>query len=83
MAELKVYSTDWCGDCHNLKRFLASEQIPYMEINIEHDPAAAEELIARTGKRGIPYMVVGDTWIKGYPMDAAAFRRTLKDLGVA
>ncbi len=82
MAELKVYSTDWCGDCHNLKKFLASENIPYTEINIENDAASAEELIRRTGKRGIPYMVVGDTWIKGYPMDAAGFRSTLRELGV-
>ncbi|MCB1048791.1 MAG: glutaredoxin family protein, partial [Calditrichaeota bacterium] len=40
MPELKVYSTDWCGDCRNLKRFLAAEGISYTEINIENDAAA-------------------------------------------
>ena len=82
MPELKVYSTDWCGDCRNLKRFLAAEGISYTEINIENDAAAEQELIQKTGKRGIPYMTVGETWIKGYPMDVAGFRKTLSALGI-
>ena len=82
MPELKVYSTDWCGDCRNLKRFLAAEGISFTEINIENDAAAEQELIQKTGKRGIPYMTVGETWIKGYPMDVAGFRKTLSDLGI-
>ena len=45
------------------------------------DPAE-QELIQKTGKRGIPYMTVGETWIKGYPMDVAGFRKTLSDLGI-
>lgn len=83
MAKLVVYSTAWCSDCRNLKRFLDAEGVRYEEIDIDAVPAAAEELVAATGKRGIPYMRVGEQWIKGYPMDAGAFRRQLADLGVA
>lgn len=80
MDELLIYSTDWCPDCRNLKRFLDGEGVDYREINIDDDPDAAEELVDATGKRGIPYMRVGELWIKGYPLDAGAFRLKLKEL---
>ncbi len=82
MPELKVYSTDWCGDCRALKRFLDSEKVPYTEINIENDARAEKELIEKTGKRGIPYMVIDGEWIKGYPMDAGGFRTLLSGKGL-
>lgn len=82
MANLVVYSTGWCSDCRNLKRFLDAEGVAYEEIDIDAVPAAAEELVAATGKRGIPFMKVGDRWIKGYPMDAGGFRATLAELGL-
>lgn len=82
MPELLVYSTSWCPDCRNLKRFLETEGIGYREIDIDDHADEAEALLAATGKRGIPYMRLGDEWVKGYPMDAGAFRAKLKELGL-
>ncbi len=81
MAELIVYSTSWCPDCTNLKRFLSAEGIAFREIDIDAEPKAAEELIEATGKRGIPYMRIEDEWLKGYPLDAGGFRRQLAERG--
>lgn len=39
---ITVYSTTWCGYCTRLKKQLDSAGISFTEINIEHDPAAAE-----------------------------------------
>jgi glutaredoxin 3 len=80
VTKLRVYSTGWCPDCRVLKRFLAEEGVAYEEIDIDHQPEAAAELLAATGKRGIPYMRVGERWFKGYPLDAGAFRRLLDEL---
>jgi hypothetical protein len=33
--ELIVYSSTWCPDCREAKRFLEKHKIPYTEINIE------------------------------------------------
>jgi len=41
-------------DCREAKRFLNEHAIPYTEINIETTPGAADQVIANTGKRGIP-----------------------------
>ena len=63
---LTVYSAYWCPDCRTAKRFLAQNNIPYTEIDIEKTPGAAEELIRRTGKRAIPQFVIDGKWVQPY-----------------
>src|SRR4051812_509978 len=55
--EIIVYSSNWCPDCREAKRFLQKHNLPYREIDIEKTPGAAEEIIQRTGKRAIPQFV--------------------------
>lgn len=40
-AALTIYSTTWCGYCHRLKTALKAQGISYDEVDIEHDPTAA------------------------------------------
>ncbi len=55
MTTITVYSTTWCGDCRNLKRFFAEEGIEYSEIDIDQNESAAQQVIAWSGgKRVIP-----------------------------
>jgi glutaredoxin len=49
--QLIVYSSFWCPDCREAKRFLARHNIPFQEVDIEFTPGAAEEVIKHTGKR--------------------------------
>ncbi|MFZ1730332.1 MAG: glutaredoxin domain-containing protein [Bacteroidota bacterium] len=52
---IKMYSTTWCPDCHNAKRFLQSYDIPYEEIDISADEAAAQLVMGWSGgKRVVP-----------------------------
>ena len=44
-----MYSTTWCGYCRRLKSQLDREGIAYVEVNIEHDPAAAEFVMGVNG----------------------------------
>ncbi len=48
------------------KRFLATHNIPYKEIDIETTPGAAEEVIRATGKRAIPQFVIDGRWVQPY-----------------
>jgi len=41
-GELTMYTTTWCGYCRRLKTALKASGIPWKEIDIEADPAAAE-----------------------------------------
>jgi mycoredoxin len=40
-ASLTVYSTSWCGYCHRLMTVLKANGIPFDQVDIEEDPAAA------------------------------------------
>lgn len=39
--QLLIYSTVWCGYCTRLKRQLERAGVPFRNVDIEHDPAAA------------------------------------------
>jgi mycoredoxin len=64
--ELTVYTSAWCGDCREAKRFLEKHNIAYKEIDIEADPAAAAEVVKHTGKRAIPQFVIDGKWVQPY-----------------
>lgn len=55
MAVVKMYTTTWCPDCRQAKKYLDSRGIAYEEINIETTPSAAEIVMAaNAGKRKVP-----------------------------
>lgn len=56
-----VYSTVWCPDCKRAKKFFGEQRVPYINIDIEHDPAAmafVEQI--NNGKRIVPTIVFPD-----------------------
>lgn len=64
--EVLLYSSLWCPDCREAKRFLSKYNIPYTEIDIETTPGAADEVVKRTGKRAIPQFVIDGEWVQPY-----------------
>ncbi len=47
--EVIMYSTVWCGYCKRLKTMLKSSGIAFREVDIEHDPEAAEFVMSVNG----------------------------------
>lgn len=81
--ELTVYSSPYCGDCREAKRFLAQHNIPYKEIDITTTPGAADEIVKRTGKRAIPQFVIDGEWVQPYdPRNGFLYEEMSKRLGV-
>lgn len=65
--DLQVFTATWCPDCRRLETWLAQQDIPHTQVNIETVPGAAEELEAQTGKKAIPFIRVnGKAWVRGY-----------------
>lgn len=59
--ELTMYTTVWCGYCSRLKRHLDREGVRYAEVNIEHDPAAADLVRSlNDGNSTVPTVVFAD-----------------------
>ena len=44
-----MYSTVWCGYCQRLKVAMKASGIPFIEVDIEHDPAAAAFVMGVNG----------------------------------
>lgn len=81
--ELLVYTSSGCSDCRTAKRFLQQHNIPFTEINIQATPGAAEEVVARTGKRAIPQFVLNGEWVQPYrPGEGFLFDEMAALLGV-
>ncbi len=60
-AQIVIYTTRWCGDCHRAKQVMQLMQIPYVEVDISHDLEAAELVIQiNRGYRSVPTIVFPD-----------------------
>ena len=60
-ATVTMYSTIWCGYCRRLKGQMDREGIAYVEVDIEHDPAAAALVMAvNGGDQTVPTVVFPD-----------------------
>jgi mycoredoxin len=56
-----MYSTVWCGYCRRLKSQMEREGIPYVEVDIERDPQAADLVMAvNGGNQTVPTVVFPD-----------------------
>ena len=67
-----VYSTVWCPDCKRAKQFLGDQRIPYINIDIEKEPAAMAYVEqVNNGMRSIPTIIFPDGDILVEPSNAA------------
>ncbi|NLN92618.1 MAG: glutaredoxin family protein [Candidatus Hydrogenedens sp.] len=83
MKEIIVYSADFCGDCQLLRAWMDKEGIPYTVRDIRKDPEHARILEEKTGKQGVPFLIIDGEWKRGYEPGKAftdAFARSLFDL---
>jgi len=58
MAEIEVYTTPTCPYCIKLKDRLDNENIEYEAINLSQNKEKAQELIQKTGQRGVPQTLI-------------------------
>ncbi len=61
-----MYSGKLCGDCQLLKAFMDAHGVVYENRDIRTHPEYGEELKAKTGKLGVPYLLIDGEWVSGY-----------------
>ncbi|HQT30513.1 MAG TPA: glutaredoxin 3 [Thiobacillus sp.] len=72
MAKVVMYCTAVCPYCVSAERLLKSRGVTEIEkIRIDLDPAKQEEMIARSGRRTVPQVFIGDTHVGGFDDTAA------------
>jgi len=76
MTEVKVYSTPTCPWCNKTKGWLKVNNIEFKSIDVSADEKAAEEMVEKSGQRGVPVIDIDGTIIIGY--DVSAMKKVLK-----
>ena len=61
-----IYSATWCAFCHAAKDYFNKLNVKYDDKDIETDPKYAEELVDKSGQRGIPVIDIAGTIIVGF-----------------
>lgn len=75
MAGIRIYTTTWCGDCRNAKRYLKEQGVSFEEIDIEEDEQAAEFVMqANRGLQKVPTFEVDGRTFNLSPFDAKKLR---------
>lgn len=78
MSSVLMYSTRICPFCVMAEKLLLKKGVTQLEkILIDLDPAQREIMMARTGRRTVPQIYIGDHHVGGYD-DLAALDRAGK-----
>jgi glutaredoxin 3 len=60
-----VYATGWCPYCQRARALLAKKGREFTEVDVEEDGKMREEMIARSGRRTVPQIFIGDKHVGG------------------
>ncbi|MCB0931367.1 MAG: mycoredoxin [Mycobacterium sp.] len=61
MPDVTMYTTVWCGYCKRLKVAMKAAGITFTEVDIEHDPAAAQFVMSvNHGNQTVPTLKFAD-----------------------
>lgn len=58
--KIVIYTVAWCPHCRELKEYLTSRNIPFINRDVELEPAAMEELVEKYATYGVPVVVIGN-----------------------
>ena len=60
-AQIVMYTTEYCSDCHRAKRYFEENNITYERIGLENNPDATEFVTKiNNGYRSVPTIVFPD-----------------------
>ncbi len=70
-----MYSTGVCPYCMRAEQLLLRKGVAEIDkIRVDLDPARREEMMARTGRRTVPQIYIGETHVGGFDELAALDR---------
>ena len=75
MQKVLMYTTGYCPYCTRAEMLLKQKGVETIEkIRIDEDPAERDAMMARTGRRTVPQIYIGQTHVGGFD-DLAALDR--------
>ena len=66
-ANVLMYSTGVCPYCTRAEQLLKARGVTTIEkVRIDTDSVKRDEMMARTGRRTVPQIYIGDTYVGGF-----------------
>ncbi len=65
MPGITVYTGSFCGYCEQVRALLKRRGIAFTEVSVEDHPDLREKLLARSGRRTLPQVYVGERYVGG------------------
>ncbi len=66
MANLEIYTKEWCPYCAKAKALLKAKGLSYREIDVTANDALQQEMVARSERRTVPQIFLDGESIGGY-----------------
>lgn len=78
--KIVLYSTSWCPHCRQAKEYMTSNNIPFINKDVELDNSAMDELTKKYKSQGVPVIVLGndEKVLKGF--DEQRFKKAVEEL---
>jgi glutaredoxin len=69
-----LYTTEWCDECIKVKRFLETNKVKFVALDVEKDVRHLRDMLELTGGKGrVPVLKAGKSVIIGYKPEAILF----------
>jgi glutaredoxin 3 len=66
MADVRIYTTTYCGYCRAAKSLLEKRGAPFQEIDCTEDDQTRRWLVETTGQRTVPQIFIGEVPVGGF-----------------
>jgi glutaredoxin 3 len=71
MAEKKypkviMFTTPTCTYCRKAKQYFRQKQVPFRDVDVSKDQAAARDMVRRSGQQGVPQILIGNQVVIGF-----------------
>ena len=65
MANVTIYSSNYCPFCTHAKRLLQNKQADFDEINVDGNHALRQEMKEKSGRHTVPQIWIGERHVGG------------------
>ncbi len=61
-----IFTTPTCTFCRKTKKYLRERGVPFKDVDVSRDPAAARDMVRRSGQQGVPVLDIGGKIVVGF-----------------
>jgi len=61
-----IFTTPTCSFCNAAKRYFRERGIKFSDVDVSRDPAAARDMVRRSGQSGVPVIDIGGKIVVGF-----------------